>query len=113
MNGSDYSVDGTVFPPRFEPHRESPIKVENQNEIDKGESEIQEDKTNGLEVESEDDVLKEAKRSWELRKSFGLSALNEIDSIWAMAKNRRDRKGKKNGSTKAKRSESNGRKAKD
>ena len=47
----------------------------------------------------EDDAFEEARRSWELGKMLGLSSPNEIDIIWAMAKSRRERKDKKNDSS--------------
>ena len=47
-----------------------------------------------LGVGFEDSVLEEAKRSWELEKSLGLSSPNEIDNIWAMSKDRRNKKRK-------------------
>ena len=47
-------------------------------------------------VVGDDDILEEAKKTWEQRKMFEFSTDNEIDAIRALAKNRRDNKGKKN-----------------
>ena len=49
-----------------------------------------------LTYDSKEDDLKEVKRAWELGKKIDFSSSNEIDVIWAMAKNRRINKGKKN-----------------
>ena len=48
------------------------------------------DHVESLALDSEDDIVEEAKRSWEVGKVLGLSSSNGIDMIWALAKNRKD-----------------------
>ena len=45
--------------------------------------------------QAKDSVLNEVKKAWELDKSLGFSSTNEIDMIWAMAKDRKSKKEKK------------------
>ena len=50
----------------------------------------------GLGEDSEESLLDEAKRAWELQKKLGMSSSwDEIDMIWAIAKNRNNRDGKR------------------
>ena len=45
--------------------------------------------------QAEDSILNEVRKAWELGKSLGFSSTNEIDMIWAMAKDRKSKKEKK------------------
>lgn len=48
-----------------------------------------------LGAESDESPWEEARRAWKTGKSLGLSTIDEIDVIWAMADDRKSAKGKK------------------
>ena len=93
----EVSEESLSFPPGFEPQR-GPHENDIQNEDEDGGLINRKKKSESLIVVGDDDILEEAKKVWELRKMFGYSADNEINDIWASAKNRKDKKGKKNNS---------------
>ena len=68
INDNDISSNSLAFPPGFESLRKPTKEYDNHNEIEDGELEIQVEQRGGLEIESEDDVLKEAKKSRKMTK---------------------------------------------
>ena len=75
------------------------VSLENDNrwgENENGVSTTQKKHSESLEDVGEDDILEEVRKEWELGKKLGFPLDNEIDAIWALTKNRRIKKGKKN-----------------
>ena len=75
------SYNSIPFPLRFEPQGD--LSKNDYNHVETGNDEYGKkgDHEESLGDDFENDVLVEAKRSWELAKMLGLSAPNEIDVI--------------------------------